>query len=473
MALYSKLTGAIDKGSSGPRIGAFFDLDRTLMAGFSAGAFVRELVRTGRITAGDLTQVLLAAARFRLGGKGFSGFVGDIAGVLRGVPESELVQVGERLFTERLAAGVYPESRALVRAHQRKDHTVAVISSALRYQIEPLARDLDIPHVLCTQLDVQDGIFTGRVIHPTCYGTGKAAAGRQFAAAAGVDLAQSYFYSDSDEDLPLLHIVGRPRPINPNRRLKAIAAKRGWPVRHFTSRGTPGGTEIMRTALAVGSLVPSFLLGLPAAVLDGSWRPAVNLAVTTWGELGTALAGVDLHVHGEEHLWSHRPAVFVFNHQSGIDVLLLCKLLRRDIVGVAKQELRRNPLFGPAFALAGTVFVDRFDHRQAIKAVHPAVDALRRGLSVVIAPEGTRSPTPRLGHFKKGAFHLAMAARVPIVPIVFRNALDVLPKNALVLHPGTVEVVVHPPIATTGWKKKDLDRHVAAIKQLFAETLAT
>ncbi|MGH7858918.1 MAG: lysophospholipid acyltransferase family protein, partial [Candidatus Binatia bacterium] len=216
---------------------------------------------------------------------------------------------------------------------------------------------------------------------------------------------------------------------------------------------------------------PSLLLGLPAAILDGSWRRAVNLAISTWGELGTALAGVDVQVSGEQHLWSHRPAVFIFNHQSGIDMLLLCRLLRRDIVGVAKQEVRQNPIFGPAFSLAGTVFIDRSDRGKAVDALKPAVEALRQGLSIVIAPEGTRSPTPRLGRFKKGAFHLAMAGEVPIVPIVFRNALDALPKHAVFVRPATVEVVVHPPIPTAGWSAATLDREIDAIHRLYQRTL--
>ena len=197
----------------------------------------------------------------------------------------------------------------------------------------------------------------------------------------------------------------------------------------------------------------------------------VNLAITAWGELGTALAGVHLAVRGEEHLWSHRPAVFVFNHQSAVDTILLCKLLRRDIVAVAKREVRRNPLFGPAFALAGTVFIDRFDRQRAIEALRPAIAALRAGTSLVIAPEGTRSATARLGPFKKGAFHMAMAARVPIVPIVFRNALDALPKHGLVIRPATVEVVVHPPIPTTDWTPDTLEERVADVRRLFVDTL--
>src|SRR5581483_4153680 len=196
-----------------------------------------------------------------------------------------------------------------------------------------------------------------------------------------------------------------------------------------------------------------------------------NFAMTAWGEVATFLAGVELAVHGEEYVWSHRPAVFIFNHQSAVDMLLLCKLLRRDFVGVAKKEARKNPIFGPAFALARTVFIDRANREKAIEALGPAIAMLREGTSLVIAPEGTRSPTPRLGQFKKGAFHLAMAAGVPIVPIVFRNALDALPKHGLVIRPARVEAVVHAPIATDGWTAATLDARIAEVRQLYLDTL--
>jgi len=472
MSVYRRLTGAVDKGPSGAHIAAFFDLDRTLLAGFSATAFTRELVRTGRLGWGEIGGVLAAATRFQLGLEDFSSFVAALSGSLVDMPEREMVELGERLFRDELAGSVYPESRALVRAHQRKGHTVAVVSSALPYQIAPLARDLEIDDVLCTRLEVRGGRFTGAVVHPTCYGMGKATAAQGLAARRGIDLAQSFFYTDSDEDLPLLDIVGRPRPLNPNRNLKAIAAKRGWTAKTFASRGTPAGEQLLRTGLAVGSLVPSLLVGLPAALLDRSWRPAVNLAISIWGDMGTALAGLDVQVTGEANLWTQRPAVFIFNHQSAIDPLLLCKVLRRDFVGIAKREIRDVPVLGQAFEFAGTVFIDRFNHDQAVKALEPAIEALRKGISLVIAPEGTRSPTPRLGRLKKGAFHMAMAARAPIVPIVFRNAHDVLPKSGYVMRPTTVEVVVLPPISTKRWRKADLQRNIEKIEAQYRSTLA-
>ena len=471
MALHEVLTHEIDAGPSGPQIGALFDVDRTLIAGFSAYEFLRDGVRTGVVGPLALGDALATALRFQSRQMDFSGFVAAVSSIMRGRSEADFEATGGRIFAERLAGSIYPEARALVEAHFRKGHTVALVSAASRYQVEPLARDLGIEHVLCTQLEVRDGKFTGAVVHPTCYGDGKALYARRLAKRTHVHLSQSYFYTDSHEDLPLLNIVGKPRPLNPDRRLTEIATARGWPTRRFSSRGTPSVTDVVRTGLAIGSIVPSFLLGLPAAALDGSWRRAVNIATATWGELGAALAGVDVRVVGEEHLWSQRPAVFTFNHQSGIDMLLIAKLLRRDVVAVAKQELRSNPIWGPVFALAGTVFIDRFNRDKAIDALQPAVDALRQGLSLAIAPEGTRSPTPRLGRFKKGAFHLAMAANVPIVPIVFRNALAALPKHALIVRSTVIEAVVHPPIATDTWTADNLDDKIASVRRLYLETL--
>ena len=190
-----------------------------------------------------------------------------------------------------------------------------------------------------------------------------------------------------------------------------------------------------------------------------------------WSELATSLAGIDLRVQGEEHLWSRRPAVFVFNHQSGLDMVLMLKLLRRDFTGVGKAELRTNPVFGPLFAAAGVVFVDRANTAKAIDALEPAVEALRHGRSLAIAPEGTRSTTPRLGRFKKGAFHMAMQAGVPVVPIVFRNVLDALPKHAMVVRPATIEAVVLPPIETRDWTREGLDDEIDAVRRRFLEVL--
>ncbi len=471
MPLHGEITREIERGPRGPKVGAFFDLDRTLVAGFSAGAFVRERVLSGRMAAADAWEALSGLIGFARGRTSFSGFVAATTRMYRGLSESAMEQLGDEIFRTQLAGQIYPESRALVRAHRERGHTLAIVTSATRYQALPLARDLGIPHVLCTELEIERGAVTGRVVRPTCYKEGKATKARELARELEIDLDESWFYTDSIDDLPLLEIVGRPRPLNPDRKLTELAERRGWPVRRFSSRGAPSAGDVVRTGLTIGSIGTAVGAALLARALGSSPREAANLLMSTWGELGAALAGIDLHVTGEEHLWSSRPCVFIFNHQSAIDALLVCKLLRRDVVGVAKREIKRVPVLGQAFEFAGTIFLDRADRAGSIEALAPAVDALRRGLSIAIAPEGTRSPTPRLGPFKKGAFHIAMQAGAPIVPIVFRNALDALPLGGLVMRPASIEVVVHPPIATDAWKREELDAEVERIHHLYEDTL--
>src|SRR5262249_3238208 len=159
--------------------------DGTLIAGYSATAFLRDRWSRGGMRARDLADALLSTARFQLGRLGFSGLIAATAGWLRNVPERELEELAERIFAGTLAGAIYPEPRAVVQAHRRRGHTVAIVSSATRYQIEPLAQELGITHVLCTRLEVEDGRLTGRHVWPTCYGGGKAMAARELAREQG------------------------------------------------------------------------------------------------------------------------------------------------------------------------------------------------------------------------------------------------------------------------------------------------
>lgn len=470
MTRFHDLTWEIERAPSGAKVAAFFDVDRTLLAGFSAAAFLRRQVLDGGLSLRELGRGLTSALQFELRQTSFPTFVRDMSSGWVGRSKRELRDFGERVFREALAKDIYPEARALVNAHFERGHTVSIVSSATRFQTEPLARELGIEHVLCTELEFRKGKFTGEIEFP-CFGPGKAEAAQRLADELDLELDQSFFYTDSLDDLPLLERVGSPRPLNPDRKLAALAAERAWPARSFESRGRPGLGPVVRSVLAAGSVVPSLAAGLPVLLFNRSLRDAMNLSLGAWGDFGTALAGLTLDVEGEEHLWSQRPAVFLFNHQSALDGLIVARLVRRDVVGVAKEEIRRHPLWGPVFALAGTVFIDRGDREKAIEALGPAVEALRKGVSIAIAPEGTRSATARLGRFKKGAFHIAMQAGVPIVPIVLRNVHDALPKGAWFVRPSQIEVVVHPPIATTGWTRETLDTRIAEIHALYQATL--
>jgi len=129
------------------------------------------------------------------------------------------------------------------------------------------------------------------------------------------------------------------------------------------------------------------------------------------------------------------------------------------------------PVLGQLFTLADVAFVDRTNTSKAISALQPAVDRLRRGVSIAMSPEGTRSFSPRIGAFKKGGFHMARDAGVPIVPIVIRNAGEIMWRNAKVAQEGTIEVVVHEPVPTANWTKGDLDEWVPRLRQLYIDTL--
>jgi putative phosphoserine phosphatase/1-acylglycerol-3-phosphate O-acyltransferase len=164
--------------------------------------------------------------------------------------------------------------------------------------------------------------------------------------------------------------------------------------------------------------------------------------------------------------------VFFINHQSTmVDFLVTSRVVRTGFTVVAKAEVKQMPVVGQLFDLAGVAFLDRADRTKAIEALKPAVEKLRSGTSEVMAPEGTRSLTPRLGRFKKGGFHLAIQAGVPIVPIVIRNAGEIMWRNAKTTRSGKVQVVVLPPISTEGWTPADLDEQVRSVRDLYVRTL--
>jgi putative phosphoserine phosphatase/1-acylglycerol-3-phosphate O-acyltransferase len=472
MTVHEQVIRNIEQSPEGPQVGAFFDFDGTLIAGFSATVFLKEQIRRGELSPFELAELLFVATQFSMGRLGFSGLLLAAAQFMRGVSERDYIAFGEELYEQQIARRVYPESRALVQAHMARGHTVAVISSATPYQVEPVARDLGIEHVICSRYEVRDGEFTGGIERPLCFGEGKVEAAKLLAGEHGIDLAQSFFYTDSDDDIQLLEHVGHPQPLNPNKKLTDIAEREGWPVRRFKSRGQPRLGDYLRSVAASAAMIPSALAGLPIWALTGSVSAARNFSTSIFGDLSSALIGLNLVVRGEQHLWSHRPAVFVFNHQSKADLVILAKLLRRDIAGVGKMEIRKLPLIGLTMELAGTVFIDRASSRNAIEAMKPLVDAMRKqDKSVVISPEGTRTTTPRLGPFKKGPFHLAIEAGVPVVPIVIHNAGDVAPKGEFVFRQATVEVDVLPPVDTRQWRSSTVDEHVTDVRDMFLRTL--
>jgi putative phosphoserine phosphatase/1-acylglycerol-3-phosphate O-acyltransferase len=164
--------------------------------------------------------------------------------------------------------------------------------------------------------------------------------------------------------------------------------------------------------------------------------------------------------------------VFIFNHQSNVDLVIVARLMRRDIIGVGKREIRDITVVGRVMVAAGVILIDRRNSASAIEAMKQLANTMRiEGKSVCLSPEGTRAVTPKLAEFKKGAFHLAIQAGVPVVPIVIHNSNDVQPKGDFIFHPGTVNVEVLPPIDTSNWSASTIDVHVAEVRNLYLQVL--
>lgn len=456
----------------GPHIGAFFDLDGTLVAGFTAVILTRERFLSRDIGLGELLAMIQAGLNHQLGLIEFEQLITKASSALQGRSLSDLEEIGERMFVQKIAGRIYPEMRELVRAHQARGHTVVLSSSALTIQADPVARFLGITDTLtnCFETD-EDGVLTGDVVRPILWGSGKADAVQKFAADHDIDLRHSYFYADGDEDVALMYLVGNPRPTNPEGKMASVARRRGWPILRFTSRGG-GLLGAMRNLAGLGSMVPVGAGALGLGLLSGSRRRGVNFFTSVFPQLLLSLNGVRLNVLGAENLTAVRPAVFIFNHRNQVDPVITASLVRDNWVSVGKRELERDPIAGPLGKLTEMVFLDRDNAAAAVESLHQVEERAKRGLSVVIAPEGTRVDTTEVGPFKKGPFRIAMTAGIPIVPIVIRNAEVVAARDSMSANPGTVDVAVFPPISVGDWTVASLDERIAEVRQLYIDTLA-
>ena len=428
---------------------AFFDLDRTLIAGYSIVAMAWETARMGAQQS-DLSQAAKLAMdvlrqRQEKSGASYHKLVRNLAGALTGFSEATLGDLGERAYRNHIARSIYRESISLVEAHRKAGHKLVIVSAASRYQIEPIAHALGIEEICCTQLEVVNGHFSGRVIAPLCYGEGKLMAARRVAKRSGHSLGDAWFYTDSSADVPLLKKVGHPVAVNPSTRLTEEAGKHHWPLLNFSTRRGPKLEQLMRTSLVGQSMLFTTMVGAASRRLGFDGAGHANRLTQMVGDICSGFAGLDFEIEGADNLLRHQPAVFVFNHQSLLDSLVLAHLLRGDVVAMCKKEMADNPLVGPLLKQLDTIFVDRDGSDQSL-VLKQAMAVLASGRSLVIAPEGTRSTLGEIQPFKHGAFVLAKRASVPIVPIVLHNVKDALPKGALLLRPATIRVTVLPAI---------------------------
>lgn len=196
-----------------------------------------------------------------------------------------------------------------------------------------------------------------------------------------------------------------------------------------------------------------------------------------WGKIICRGVGVSVRIDGLEKLDPQQPYIFAANHQSQFDIFALHGYFLHDFRWIAKMELFRVPIFGKAMRLAGYIPLNRASGREALQSLEEAAARIAAGTSVVIFPEGTRSPDGRLLPFKSGGMILAIKAKVPVVPMAISGTRQVLPKGRLLAVGGKVRILVGEPIDTRSYRLKQkgelaerLQQEVAALLTA-AETL--
>ncbi len=217
-------------------IAAFFDIDHTVLEINSGSKWIGYMWRTKQMSVVQLGRSLKWLAQYRFGLLDYDAMAARVLASYKGKQAGPLATEIEQWFRQEVAWTICSEARAKIDEHRAAGHVIVLLTSATQFLTQPVASELAIEHMLCTRIEVDDtGVFTGLYEVPACYGAGKVRYAERFAEQHGIDLAQSYFYSDSFSDLPMLERVGHPRVVNPDPRLRRIARERGWTWETWTA----------------------------------------------------------------------------------------------------------------------------------------------------------------------------------------------------------------------------------------------
>jgi len=411
------------------KAGAFFDLDRTLLRGASGPLIAEALTAVGLAPRRQLPGQGLLYRFYDLVGESLPAMALARGAVLmtRGWPRSTVREAAQQA-ADRLVELVAPYAPVILDEHRQAGRPVVLATTTPFDLIQPFAERLGFDDVVATRYAEQDGIYTGRLEGEFVWARGKLAAVRRWADGHGVDVAQSWAYSDSFYDLPLLSAVAHPNAVNADPRLAVVAALRRWPQLHLDA--PPG--------------VPK-LLGL---------EPFDLLRVLSRPEL---FRFVRFDIAGTERIPRIGPVIVVANHRSyfdpfpvGLAVMEAGRLPR----ALGKKEVFDAPVLGTLARAFGQIRVDREGH--GADAFAAAVRALRAGELVTLMPQGT---IPRGAafydaklHGKTGAARLAAASGAPVIPIGLWGTDQVWPRSARLpdvtnlVHPPTVRLRVGGPV---------------------------
>lgn len=219
------------------QVAAFFDVDHTLIACNSARKWIEYLWRNDKISISAALISVWWLVKYRMSVLDYEDVTTKVLAGYAGQSVAELRAEIEAWFHDDVEPSICVEGRERVEWHRAQGHVLVLLTSGTFFSVEPLQLILDVPHLVCTQLEIVDGKLTGNYYPPSCFGPGKLEAGLAFAEQHGVDLERSYFYTDSYSDLPMLERVGHPKVINPDPRLKAWAQLRDMAWEHWHAQG--------------------------------------------------------------------------------------------------------------------------------------------------------------------------------------------------------------------------------------------
>jgi HAD superfamily hydrolase (TIGR01490 family) len=243
---------------------AFFDLDRTLISGSSAFAFATAARKHDLMSRRQLVRDGLGALTFRLGGASDAKVDQVRERILRAVVgnrQADLMALNPDVVP-RLLDKVRPEAKQLLELHHRAGRDTYIVSAAPQEIVGPFAEALGMTGGIGTVSEVVDGVYTGELAGPFCYGPGKVEAIKEMAGWEGFDLSRCYGYSDSASDLPMLEAVGHPVAVNPDRALADVATVRGWPVVVFHRKTRLVVKRVTAGVGASGLAAAAFAAGL-------------------------------------------------------------------------------------------------------------------------------------------------------------------------------------------------------------------